>query len=92
MVFYNYMIFWKMQDYVLYRFVDFWNMYPSEHRSIGKLGISLYITLYLINLYWFSHFLFGFLDSIGLMKAIQNTEKMRLQRMVSNSPVKAKQI
>lgn len=71
MLFFNYMIFWKMQDFCLYRYYTFWHQYPSDLHHVCYAFIAIYIVMFGIQLHWFSKLLFGFLKHIGLDIAIE---------------------
>ena len=71
-----YMVMWKFQDYLMYRFVSFWHMYPKANWRWCNIWIAFYITLYLLNLYWFSKILWAFFRAIGLEQAMIDTERV----------------
>ena len=75
MMFYNYIIFWKMQDFCLYRYYTFWHQYPKELHNLCYFSIALYIFMFGLNLYWFSKILFGYLKVLGLDIAIEQTDR-----------------
>lgn len=52
--FYNYMVFWKMQDMCMYRFESFWVLYPTEMHSLCYVYIGTYFMMYCLQLYKFS--------------------------------------
>ena len=52
-LFYYYIIFWKMQDMVMYRFESFWATYDKEVHYICWICLYLYLAMYILNLYWF---------------------------------------
>ena len=44
--FYNYIIFWKMQDYVMYRYESFWQTIPEHKHFICYMSITMYLVMY----------------------------------------------
>ena len=73
--FYYYMVFWKAQDFMLYRFVSFWQTYPKHKWPWCKLCFVLYLAMYMLNLFWFSKILWGFFKGLGIDQAIADTER-----------------
>ena len=71
--FYYYMVFWKCQDFMLYRFSHFWQTYPEYKFKWCILCFILYVAMYMLNLFWFFKMLWGFFKGIGIDKAIQDT-------------------
>ena len=69
--YYYYMIFMKMQDFILYRGLSFWQTYPKEKWNACYIAITLYILMYILQLFWFSKILYGLLKALGIEKAIQ---------------------
>jgi len=64
--YYYYMIFNQMQIYCMYRSNSFWHLYPAEHHKWCYLAMFLYFSMYILQLFWFSKILDGFLKAIGL--------------------------
>lgn len=77
--FYNYMIFWKIHDFCFYRHLHFWSTYPEHFHFWAKLAIVMYFLMYCLQLFWFSKILFGLLKALGFDKAIEATERRRIQ-------------
>lgn len=74
--FYYYMVFWKCQDFMMYRYVSFWQTYPTYKWKWCKLCFALYIAMYLLNLFWFSKMLWGFMKGLGIDQAVSETERI----------------
>jgi hypothetical protein len=60
----------KMQDFILYRGLSFWQTYPKEKWTVCYIAIVLYILMYVLQLFWFSKILYGLLKALGIEKAI----------------------
>lgn len=74
--FFYYMILWKFEDMLMYRWVSFWQTYPKNNWRWCQLWIALYIAHYVLNLYWFSKILWAFFRAIGLEQAIIDSERV----------------
>lgn len=74
--FYYYMVFWKCQDFLWYRYVSFWQTYPTYKWKWCKLWLLLYFTMFLLNLFWFSKMLWGLMRGLGIDQALSNTERV----------------
>ena len=74
--FYYYMIFWKIGDMVMYRHLAFWATYPKEKHIVCYIGIFLYVVMYCLQLFWFSKIIQGCLRTLGIAKAIEQTERL----------------
>ena len=77
---YQYMIFWKMQDMCLYRFDSFWILYDEKQHVFCYIFIGVYFVMYCLQNFLFSKMLWDFLQDIGIDKAIQKTERIRITR------------
>ena len=75
--FYNYMIFWKLQDYVMYRYESFWQTIPEHKHKIAIVSFVCYFVMYGLQLFWFSKILQGLLKALGIADAIQRTERIK---------------
>ena len=74
MCFYYYMIFVIMEKFVLYRGDVFWDTYPKENHWIVYLSMSLFMVMYLLNVYWFSKIFAGLMKAFGVFTALENSE------------------
>lgn len=74
--FYYYMVFWKSQDFLMYRFVSFWQTYPQYKWFWCKVCMALYCMMYFLNLFWFSKMLWGLMKGLGIDQAIRDTERV----------------
>lgn len=77
-IFYYYIVFLKCLDMVAYRSISFWPLYPEEHHKYCYFCITMYCTMYLLNLFWFSKMMAGFCKGLGLLDACERTERFGL--------------
>uniref|UniRef100_A0A7S3CQB2 TLC domain-containing protein n=1 Tax=Strombidium rassoulzadegani TaxID=1082188 RepID=A0A7S3CQB2_9SPIT len=84
-VYYRYMIFWKIHDMATYRSETFWATYPAEKHALCLFCIVVYFIMFCLQLFWFSKIVMGLFKAFGLDKAVQLTE-----RAVREEPSKVK--
>jgi hypothetical protein len=77
---YQYMMFWKMQDMCLYRFQSFWILYESSQHKLCYTFILIYFVMYCLQNFLFSKMVWDFLKDIGIDKAIEKTERIRVRK------------
>lgn len=71
---YNFVIFDQFQVYILYRGYHFWELYPKEDHFKVKILLCLSMTMYFLNMFWFSKMFAGLLNALGLGKLFDEVE------------------
>ena len=64
--FYYYMIFFVITDFTMYRSKAFWATYAPEDHITAMTAIFLYVSMFILQLYWFSKILYGLLRAFGV--------------------------
>ena len=73
--FYQYAIFWKIQDFAMYRYKMFWQTYSSNEYPLCYFCIGMFMATYMVNIIAFSKMVYDQFEVLGLDKAIKNTER-----------------
>ena len=72
--YYYFIVFSQVQIYVFYRGVSFWPLYAEELHIWIYISLVMLITMYILNLYWFSKMTTGLMKVLGLLDMIERTE------------------
>lgn len=64
--YFYYMIFWKCQDLMMYKYAAFWATYPAHKWKWCQLHFYMYVMMYILNIFWFAKMVWGLVKGMGI--------------------------
>lgn len=74
-VFYLYILFGVLTDFLVYRGHETWRLFPDEVHVYVILSVSLYCLMIVLNMYWFNRMMKGLLKGLGCLKDTKKSKQ-----------------
>jgi len=64
--YYYYIVFWKCQDLMMYKYAAFWATYPEYKWKWCYFNFIMFLMMYCLNIFWFAKMVWGLMKGMGI--------------------------